>query len=493
MQLVSQLLNVGSKQGQKKADWVDKVALRVPVVKPAQDNPDPTVERWRSQIAGAKKASAVWEVYSEIRMDASRGDVELFNLVLGRAGYTQPEAVYKMIVTMLSRNVSPNRQTLIYAFTTLRKAKRNNDVILLHRLITHLKIDHVNESLLATVDALIFASGPESAMNFLLERMDTWPNAGCLFLSVTPVVNAIRQSDANNPRQLEMRLNLAQRALRFFLENKKEGEELHQWTEKLTAELISRRPDTVWEYWKAYYPQESRVLSVRTLGTLALYSVDQRNDPASSIQMYFQILARNMEPSADLLRAALVAFSYGKDTPAFETFWSQYSGYENRVFNRRVYALALEHYAINVTGEESLQKALQLHSEIPPHRHSDTTWAALVSVYIAHEKLEDGMNIINEHIKEPLTVHTWSRWIRLALMHGKAKLAFDLLDCAFGVSRFSDALYEELSDASKTLPNSAELVARIELDRKATSAASLMDSAEDVPFDHLSVAGLQNE
>ncbi len=103
------------------------------------------------------------------------------------------------------------------------------------------------------------------------------------------------------------------------------------------------------------------------------------------------------------------------------------------------------------------------------------------------------MNIINEHIKEPLTVHTWSRWIRLALMHGKAKLAFDLLDCAFGVSRFSDALYEELSDASKTLPNSAELVARIELDRKATSAASLMDSAEDVPFDHLSVAGLQNE
>eukprot|EP01122_Echinamoeba_exundans_P002124 TRINITY_DN12085_c0_g1_i1.p1 TRINITY_DN12085_c0_g1~~TRINITY_DN12085_c0_g1_i1.p1 ORF type:complete len:539 (-),score=82.23 TRINITY_DN12085_c0_g1_i1:709-2325(-) len=495
VKFVSQLLNVGSKRGLKKADWVDMIAQRVPVIKPVQENPDPTVERWRSQIAAAKKASAVWEVYSEVRMDASRGDVELFNLVLGRAGFSQPDAVYKMIVTMLSRNINPNRQTLVYAFSILRKAKRNEDIILLHKLITHLKVDHIDESLTATAGALHYTAGPEAAVNFLMERMDSWPNGACLFISVTAVISVITRLDRNNPRQLEARLNLAERALRFFVENKKEGEPLHQYTEKLSTELVSHRPDVVWEYWSAYYPQESRIVSVRTLGALAIHAIQQRQDPASAIKMYFQIVDRNMEPSADLLRAALVALSFGRDTPAFEAFWSQYSGYENRVFNRRVYAIALEHYAINVTGEESLQKALQLHKNIPPHRHADTTWAALVSVYLAHGKLTDAMNIVNEHIKEPLTVRTWSRWIRLALMHNNAQLAFQLLDHAFGVVRFSDALYDELTQASKTLPNSKELIARLELDRKIASSdqSQMYDPEGDAPFDQLSVDGLENE
>lgn len=446
-QRISTILQLGTIGGtRRRSGWNDHLAQRAPVIRPSVVDPsipeDPIVERWRQQVAAAKMASVVWEVYHEIRMDAFRGDTELYNLIIARAGHSQPEGIYKMVVSMLSRNIQPNERTVMYAFKILRQAHRYEDVLNLNKLITHVNVSHTASSLLHTVVATVDQSGPEAAAQFIHDRLNTWPNGSKLFVHINAVLYAIKSLDHKDPELLNKRIELAERALRHFLTHRPEGQPLAHNTDILTQELIKHRPELVWTLWETLYDSEKNLVGHKTLGKLAIYAIEVKKDINAAKKMLECGLGAK-EPTADLLCCGLVALSHGSDTAAFESFWSKYPYFEKRMFNARVYAVALEHYALNV-NEASLANAIALESNIPEHRRTDLSLIAFASVYIAHDRVDDAFDIINSKLTEPLAPAQWSRWLDLVIRQKHSSAVVRIMDAAFGVLRFSSELLDTL-------------------------------------------------
>lgn len=449
---------------------------------------DPTVERWREQLLKARTTSLIWDVYSEICLDALRGDTGLFNLIIGRAGHTQPPAVFKILVTMLGRNLLPDDTTVTLAFRIMWKAQLWSDILAAHRLLSQIFVLHNDTSIVAVASAVLATSGPHAVVGFLTDRMDSWttPNGAKLHMPIYPVLKILKLLSPTEPALLEMRLNLAERALRFYLaECRVPGSTLAVLTERLTFELVEHRPEVVRGIWEQHFPREKNLLSVRTLGKLCANAF-RCGDADTIIKIYNQQILRTLEPASSTLNAALVVLARGRDTPQFEQLWRQFPTFTYRIFTPQVYALALEHYAINVSGD-SLHRATHELATLPAHRLCDTIYRALISVYFAHGKYDEAIAVLHEKLTEPLSVSDWSRWIRLALMHKMVALAFRIYDEALGVLRYSDGLYDEL-EAAADPEASARWRPRILAERQLEITG--VEAEGDKPFDSWSLEGL---